>query len=89
MKIIASDYDTETGFGWIRAIDTDNEEIYFQACLVQRADGRGYKKTIAQNDSGADWGLSGDANTRAIEKHPGVIWTVFKREMRRLGIKFV
>jgi hypothetical protein len=53
------DYDLENGFVW--AIHAG--ENIFQACLALRVDGNGFKKVIDRNDSGYDWGMSGDHNS--------------------------
>ena len=52
--------DLEDGF--IFATHGMESENHFQACLMVRKDGKGYKKQIDKNDCGWDDGICGDYN---------------------------
>jgi len=82
-------YDLEHGFAWITIDDGSKQGLPLQACLEQRIDGNGSKKSINKNDDGMTDGICADANEKAFEKFGyEECRAVFYREMRRMGIRF-
>lgn len=60
IKNCSVEVDLESGFVW--AVN-DKEQNLFQACLMQRIDGKGFKKQIDSSDCGHDDGICGDYNS--------------------------
>jgi hypothetical protein len=102
-EVKESGYCLKDGFAFVVFVDADNVEFGVQACLREREEcaderhrwqmvqtGRDlYKKEINSNDTGADWGLSGDANKKGFAKHgQEECMKQFKREIKKIGIRF-
>jgi hypothetical protein len=77
--------DLESGFVWAEG-EQSNSNL-FQACLVQRVDGKGYKKEINCDDSGYDWGLSADHNGSVEYSDYEASHQVFIKACRKAGFK--
>ena len=77
--------DVEQGFAW--AHDGDERVNLFQACLLPRKDGKGFKKAIDRNDCGHDWGVSGEHNDAAGADEED--FAAFIKLARQCGIKIV
>jgi hypothetical protein len=83
----ATEVSVNLEYGFAHAHDGDENNNFFQVCLQQRKDKKGYKKSIKSDDSGWDWGLCGDYNDSvgATEKD----YKAFLNLARKCGIKVV
>ena len=77
--------DLVNGFVWAEGKELNSN--LFQACLVQRADGNGYKKEIDCDDSGYDWGLCSDHNESIEYSDYEASHQVFIKACRKAGFK--
>lgn len=89
MKIIESDYELYYGFAHV-IVQENGNEYTIQACLMRRKDDKGFKKQIDLSDSGMNWGVCGDVNSKAFEElgEKRAI-KIFKTAMRKIGIKLL
>lgn len=82
------DYDLEYGFAFLQ--NTELDKTVFQVCLVERKDGKGYKKAILENDCGWNDGICGDLNfTHSTRETIEIVKDFFFTEARKAGIKII
>jgi len=82
------DYDIENGFAFLWNDGLDKP--VFQVCLVQRKDGKGYKKAIQKNDCGWNDGICGDLNfANSVSETIEIVKEFFFTEARKAGIKII
>ncbi len=85
--VVNIEFDLENGFVWAES-EADYSNL-FQACLVQRVDGKGFKKEINASDSGYDEGLCADYNESLGYSDLESCHTVFIKSCRKAGITVV
>ena len=82
------DYDIENGFAFLWNDELDKP--VFQVCLVQRKDGKGYRKAIRESDCGWDEGICGDFNFfNSTSETIEIVKEFFFTEARKAGIKII
>lgn len=82
------DYDLEYGFAFLQNNELD--KTVFQVCLVQRKDGKGYRKAILESDCGWNDGICGDVNfTYSARETIEIVKDFFFTEARKAGIKII
>lgn len=87
LNISKVEYDLENGFFWV---EFDNDKS-IQCCLIERKDGKGFRKAIDMNDNGYDWGMCEDVNRWAFnENGEGDHVLVFLlKQARKAGLQIV
>ena len=82
------DYDLENGFAFLW--NDERDQAVFQVCLVQRKDGKGYRKAILESDCGWNYGICGDLNfTHSNIGTVEIVKEFFFTEARKAGIKII
>jgi len=82
------DYNLEYGFVFMQ--NTDLDKTVFQACLIQREDGNGFKKAIDSSDCGYNDGICGDLNFRYAELETiEIVKEFFFTLARKAGIRII
>ena len=82
------DYDLENGFAFLWNDELDKP--VFQVCLVQRKDGKGYRKAILERDCGWNEGICGGLNfTNSTGETIKIVKAFFFTEARKAGIKII
>jgi hypothetical protein len=83
--ITSIEFDLENGFVWAQGEKLNSN--LFQACLVRRVDGKGFKKEINCSDSGYDEGLCADHNDSLGYSDLSACYRVFIKACRMSGFK--
>lgn len=82
------DYDLEDGFAFLWNDELDKN--VFQVCLVQRKDGKGYRKAIRESDCGWNEGICGGLNfASSTGETIKIVKAFFFTEARKAGIKII
>lgn len=82
------DYDLENGFAFLWNDELDKN--VFQVCLVQRKDGKGYRKAILESDCGWNYGICGDLNfANSTIGTVEIVKEFFFTEARKAGMKII
>ena len=78
--------DTESGFAYAGKTDTEN---LFQVCLMERKDGKGYRKAIKRDNSGYNDGVCGDYNENQYPVGLDNVYSKFTTFARSMGMKIL
>ena len=80
------EFDLQNGFFWVEFEGTDRS---LQCCLMERKDGKGFRKAIDSIDCAYDWGINGDVNKWAAdaEGELGDVHKYLMKQARKIGLK--
>lgn len=82
------DYDLEYGFAFLQNNELD--KTVFQVCLLQRKDGKGYRKAILESDCGWNDGICGKLNfANSTIETVEIVKEFFFTEARKVGMKII
>lgn len=82
------DYNLEYGFAFLQNNELD--KTVFQVCLVERKDGKGYRKAILESDCGWNDGICGDLNfANSTSETVEIVKDFFFTEARKVGFKII